>query len=316
MGKIWAIGIECNVMSQEISSNAPPRGRFAPSPTGPLHLGSLLAAFGSWLHARTQGGEWWLRIEDVDRARELPGAAEHQLETLRRFGLDWDGEVVRQSARYPLYQAALDALLDQGLAFECHCARSDLEPNHGLHRHCVAGAKRALPALRLRVNDGTHIAFVDAVHGAQAQRLDREVGDFVLKRADGYWAYQLAVVVDDAAQGISDVVRGADLLDSTARQIFLQRQLGLPTPRYAHLPLLLDADGRKLGKSLAALPLDADDPLPALRLVWRTLGQVPAAVASAKNIDEFQRRALAEFQASRIPTKPAALHNMISIRPD
>lgn len=298
-------------MNEESSVKTPPRGRFAPSPTGPLHLGSLLAALGSWLHARHQGGEWWLRVEDVDRARELPGAAEHQQETLRRFGLHWDGEVVRQSERYPLYQAALDALLDKGLAFACHCSRRDLHADHRLHRQCVASAQRELPACRLRVSDGEQIDFVDDIHGAQSQRLDHKVGDFVLKRADGYWAYQLAVVVDDAAQGITEVVRGADLLDSTARQIFLQRQLGLPTPRYAHLPLLLDEEGRKLGKSLAALPLDAGAPLPALRLAWRVLGQNRAALASAGNTDEFLRLALIEFQPEHIPVQPAALHNMI-----
>ncbi|MGY0504138.1 tRNA glutamyl-Q(34) synthetase GluQRS [Luteimonas sp. e5] len=280
------------------------RGRFAPSPTGPLHFGSLLAALGSWLHARVQGGEWWLRIEDVDRAREVPGAARAQIETLQRFGLHHDGEVVRQSTRGALYQAALDRLQQAGLAFACHCSRSELEQAGGVHRACVSSRQRETPAIRLRVADGTCIEFVDEVHGPQTSRLDLEAGDFVLRRADGFWAYQLAVVVDDAAQGISEVVRGADLLDSTPRQILLQRLLGLPTPRYVHLPLALDAEGRKLSKSLAALPLDGDDPLPALRMAWHVLGQAEHAVLGARNAQDFLRRALPAFRPARIPATP------------
>lgn len=285
------------------------RGRFAPSPTGALHLGSLLAAFGSWLFARQQGGEWWVRIEDVDRLREVPGAARSQLDTLRRFGLDWDGEVVRQSAREALYQHALDALCARGLAFECHCSRSDLAASGGIHRACVKGARRGTPAWRLSVAEAASIGFHDAVHGWQQQALAHEVGDIVLKRADGFWAYQLAVVVDDAAQGITEVVRGADLLDSTARQIFLQRCLGLATPRYAHLPLLLDSEGKKLGKSLAALPLDAADPMPALHLVWQALGQDAARLAGLKTPKAFLQTACMAFEPARIGTAPVALHN-------
>ncbi|RMH93057.1 tRNA glutamyl-Q(34) synthetase GluQRS [Lysobacter pythonis] len=286
------------------------RGRFAPSPTGPLHLGSLLAALGSWLHARAQNGEWRVRIEDIDHAREVPGAVEAQLETLRRCGLEWDGEVVRQSQRDARYQATLDRLLTRGLAFECHCSRADLDGG-GPHRRCLAVTKRQTPAIRLRVPDDSHVAHTDGIHGRRTQTLDREVGDFVLKRADGYWAYQLAVVVDDAAMDISEVVRGADLLDSTPRQIFLQRTLGLPTPHYAHLPLLLDDNGRKLGKSLAALPVDTGDPLPALRFVWQALGQSTAIVSSATSPQRFLRLALADFEVSRIPRAPVAPHNMI-----
>ncbi len=280
------------------------RGRFAPSPTGPLHFGSLVAALGSWLHARAQGGEWRVRIEDVDRTREVPGATDAQLEALRRFGLHWDGDIVRQSDRGALYQAALDDLVARGLAFECHCSRSDLEDAGGIHRHCVAGAQRAVPALRLRVPGGSEAGVDDAVHGRIVQRLDAEVGDFVLKRADGCWAYQLAVVVDDAAQGITDVVRGADLLDSTPRQVFLQKLLGLPTPRYTHLPLVLDDTGRKLSKSLAALPLDAGDPLPALAAAWSVLGQDAAAIAGSRDIQAFLQRAIAAFDLRRLPREP------------
>ena len=245
------------------------RGRFAPSPTGPLHAGSMLAALGSWLLARQAGGEWLLRIEDIDPPREVAGAASDQLRTLAAFGLHHDGEIARQSRRGHLYRDALDRLLVRGQAFECHCSRSELAASGGIHRQCVATAPRADPAIRLRVADGCEIAFEDAVHGRIVQRVDRDVGDFVLLRADGLWAYQLAVVVDDAEQGITDVVRGADLLDSTPRQILLQRALGLPTPRHAHLPLLLGDDGRKLSKSDAALPVDTADPLATLRALWR-----------------------------------------------
>lgn len=282
----------------------PYRGRFAPSPTGPLHFGSLVAALGSWLHARARGGEWWVRIEDVDRTREVSGAADLQLEALRRFGLHWDGEVVRQSDRDARYQGALDDLLDRGLAFECHCSRSDLEPEGGIHRACIATAPRAQPAVRLRVPDGTSVAFDDAVHGHLAQALDREIGDFVLKRADGCWAYQLAVVIDDAAQGITDVVRGADLLDSTPRQVFLQRMLGLPTPRHTHLPVVLDRQGRKLSKSLAALPLDAGDPLPALTAAWTMLGQETFQAAGNGNVTDWLHRATRALDETRLPRGP------------
>ena len=301
MSKIWAAVLECNVMPMTARPAAPYRGRFAPSPTGPLHFGSLVAALGSWLHARARGGEWWVRIEDVDRTREVAAAADAQLEALRRFGLHWDGDVVRQSDRGALYQAALDGLIARGLAFECHCSRSDLEGAGGIHRACVADGPREVPAVRLRVPDGSGVEVDDAVHGHIAQRLDTEVGDFVLKRADGCWAYQLAVVVDDAAQGITDVVRGADLLDSTPRQVYLQQLLGLPTPRYAHLPLVLDDAGRKLSKSLAALPLDAADPLPALAEAWRILGQDIEAITASPNADGFLQRAIHAFDESRLP---------------
>ncbi len=294
-------------------TDAPPvryRGRFAPSPTGPLHFGSLLAALGSWLLARQAGGEWLVRVEDLDPPREVPGAATEQLRTLAAFGLASDGPVLWQSARGAVYQAALDRLLASGRAFACHCSRSALAAEGGVHRACIPGARRPYPAIRLRVPDGARVAFDDAIQGHFEQDVAATVGDFVLRRADGPWAYQLAVVVDDAAQGITDVVRGADLLDSTPRQILLQRALGLPTPRYAHLPLVLDAGGRKLSKSLAALPVQAADPLPALRAAWAALGQAPAAVAGAGAVDAWLRAAVAAFEPARIPRGPvAAPHN-------
>lgn len=302
--KIWAAVLECNVMPPLARTTPVYRGRFAPSPTGPLHLGSLVAALGSWLHARVRGGEWLVRIEDVDRTREVPAAAGLQLEALRRFGLEWDGDVIRQSDRDDIYQIALDELFKRDLAFACHCSRSDLAPEGGIHRVCMAAAPRQQPAVRLRVPDGTLIEVDDAVHGRITQHLDDEVGDVVLKRADGCWAYQLAVVVDDAAQGITDVVRGADLLDSTPRQVFLQQVLGLPTPRYTHLPLIVDDHGRKLSKSQAALPLDADDPLPALTAAWASLGQDVREVSGQTGANGFLQRALSAFDESRLPRGP------------
>ena len=289
------------------------RGRFAPSPSGPLHAGSLLAALGSWLLARQAGGEWLVRIEDIDPPREVPGAAQAQLDTLAAFGLNHDGEVAYQSRRGHLYQAALDRLLADGAAFECHCSRSALATAGGIHRRCVPRHRRSDPAIRLRVPDGCAIAFDDAIHGRVAQRVDLAVGDFVLRRSDGLWAYQLAVVVDDADQGITDVVRGADLLDSTPRQILLQQALGLPTPRHAHLPLLLGADGRKLSKSEAALPVRVDEPLATLRQLWDCLGQSPLADGASPSVAAFLDRALAAFRPDRVPLRAprvcAAAHN-------
>jgi glutamyl-Q tRNA(Asp) synthetase len=291
----------------------PYRGRFAPSPTGDLHLGSLLAALGSWLLARHARGRWLVRIEDVDPPREIAGATQRQLDALSAFGLLADEPIVRQSQRHELYEAALARLLRDGRAFECHCSRSDLAATGGVHRTCVAQRRRSDPAVRLRVPDGTVVAYEDALQGRQEQDVSREVGDFVLRRTEGFWAYQLAVVVDDAAQAISDVVRGADLLDSTPRQIVLQQALGLPTPRYAHLPLVVDAAGRKLSKSDDALPVDPRAPLPALRAAWLALGQDAAWLAAATDVDSLLARACEAFDPGRIPRVRhialAAAHN-------
>lgn len=282
------------------------RGRFAPSPTGDLHFGSLLAAFGSWLLARQAGGRWLVRVEDLDPPREVAGAAPRQLDTLTAFGLHSDEDILWQSRRGALYQAAIDRLLEQDRAFLCHCSRTDLAVAGGVHRTCVARPPRPDPAVRLRVADGSVVEFDDLIVGHYRQDVASTVGDFVLRRADGFWAYQLAVVVDDAAQGITDVVRGADLLDSTPRQILLQRALGLPTPRHAHLPLVLGPDGRKLSKSDAAQPVDRDDPLPALRAAWQRLGQEPAVLADAGGLDDLLARAVSAFVPARIPAADAA----------
>ncbi len=289
------------------------RGRFAPSPTGALHAGSLLAALGSWLLARRANGQWLVRIEDVDTTRAIAGAAHAQLHTLAAFGLAHQEPVEYQSRRGALYQTVMDQLLTHGHAFECHCSRTELLKVGGIHRRCVAPSSRPAPAIRLRVPDGCVIDFVDAVHGHIRQHVDTAVGDFVLRRSDGLWAYQLAVVVDDAEQGITDVVRGADLLDSTPRQMLLQRLLGVATPRYTHLPLVLGSDGHKLSKSSAAAPVIAHVPLPLLHQLWQWLGQHPLDATHIQSTDAFLQAALSAFEPTRIPKAPwrlpAAPHN-------
>jgi glutamyl-Q tRNA(Asp) synthetase len=240
-------------------------GRFAPSPTGPLHLGSLVAAVGSWLYARAAGGRWLVRVEDIDTPRVVTGSADEILAALRVYGLEWDGEVVWQSRRAHLYERALMRLRDAQLVYDCACSRAELhraasapvgrEPVYpGTCRHGIAGG-RVARAMRFRVPD-ERIAFDDLVVGHVEEDAG---GDFVIRRADGLFAYQLAVVVDDAEQGVTQIVRGADLLHSTPRQIALQRALGYPTPVYGHLPLVVNADGAKLGKRDAALPLPTLD---------------------------------------------------------
>jgi glutamyl-Q tRNA(Asp) synthetase len=245
-------------------------GRFAPSPTGPLHLGSLVAAVGSWLFARADGGRWLVRIEDIDTPRVIAGSADEILGALRRYELEWDGEIVWQSQRTTLYERALQELRAKNLVYDCACSRAELqraasaplgsEPVYpGTCRNGIAEGKVAR-AIRFRVPDAV-IAFDDLVAGPVEENVAERSGDFVVRRADGLFAYQLAVVVDDGEQGVTQVVRGADLLASTARQIALQRALDLPEPEYAHLPLVVNADGSKLGKRDGALPLPMLDEL-------------------------------------------------------
>lgn len=241
-----------------------------------------------------------MRVEDIDTPRVIAGAAELQLDALRRFGLDWDGEVMWQSRRIDAYRAALEDLRGRDLVYACHCSRSEL--GGAPHRRCASSHSERPPAWRLRVPD-RDVHFIDAVHGPQRQNLAREVGDVVLWRSDGLVAYQLAVVVDDAAQGVTEVVRGADLIDSTARQIFLQESLGLPTPAYAHLPLALDAEGHKLGKSQQALALDATRPMPALRAAWAFLGQPMEPLENTPTLPALLDAAIAAFDLSRVPTR-------------
>lgn len=264
------------------------RGRFAPSPTGELHFGSLVAALASWLRARRQGGAWLVRIEDIDPPREVPGSAQSILAALEQLGLTADAPPLYQSRRGDAYAAALQRLRDGGHVFPCWCSRAELEAAGTLHRdgHCVAPTRDGrAPAWRLRVPD-VDIAFEDALQGPQHENVREAVGDFVLQRADGLWSYQLACVVDDAFQGITEVVRGADLLDSTPRQILLQRLLGLPTPAYLHLPLAVDAAGRKLSKSTEAPAIDTRDPRATIARALRFLGQaVPDACDAAGMLD-------------------------------
>jgi glutamyl-Q tRNA(Asp) synthetase len=270
-------------------------GRFAPSPSGPLHAGSVVAALASFLDARAQHGRWLLRIEDVDGPRTAAGAADEIACQLHALGLVPDDAPVFQSQRGALYQAALDRLVAAGHAYPCGCTRREIDAElAAMGVPAVRGAERIYPgtcrhglngkpgrAWRLRCGTAdapVRIAWHDRRLGEQSQDVTATVGDFVLQRADGPWAYQLAVVVDDAEQGISDVVRGEDLADNTARQIHLQRLLGLPTPRYLHTPLLHDAHGEKLSKSNGAPPLDVSDPLAALREAGAVLG-LPALTA-------------------------------------
>ncbi|GAB3004149.1 glutamyl-Q tRNA(Asp) synthetase [Arenimonas maotaiensis] len=277
-----------------MTQTSPPRGRFAPSPTGPLHLGSLVAALGSYLMAKSHSGQWLIRVEDIDPPREIAGMARRQLDELARFGLESDEPVLYQSGRSMHYDAALARLLADGKAFYCSCTRTQLAAAGGIHRACVAPVDPRHAAIRLRVPDA-EIGFDDLLYGRQMQRLDEAVGDVVLKRADGLYAYQLAVVVDDALQGITQVVRGADLLDSTPRQIFLQRQLGYPQPEYAHIPLVLDVGGHKLSKSHWAAALADEDRFEAFRAAWRHLGQDAAVLARGRPMAANLAAAVAHF---------------------
>ncbi|HEY1588943.1 MAG TPA: tRNA glutamyl-Q(34) synthetase GluQRS [Rhodanobacter sp.] len=277
------------------------RGRFAPSPTGQLHFGSLVAALGSWLCARHAGGQWLLRMEDIDPPREVTGSAASILAALPAFGLVADAPTLFQSQRVAAYDAAFERLRAADQAFPCWCSRSDLAGADGMHRdgHCIAPTDPDRPpAWRLRVPD-IEVDFDDALQGPQRQNLRESAGDFVIRRVEGLYSYQLACVVDDAFQGITEVVRGSDLLDSTAWQIWLQRCLGLPTPMYRHLPLALDAEGRKLSKADQACPVDPADPLPALRQALAFL-HVPVPDA-ASNPQDLLAHVLTDFDPALLP---------------
>jgi len=286
------------------------RGRFAPSPTGPLHFGSLVAALGSYADARAAGGEWLVRMEDLDPPREQPGAADAILAALDAFALEWDGAVMYQSRRGDAYRDGIARLAALGATYPCACTRKELQDSAlaapdgslvypGTCRNGLPPGK-AMRALRVRVGDAV-IDFDDAVQGRIAQDLARDVGDFVVRRADGFVAYQLAVVVDDAAQDITDVVRGADLLDSTPRQIHLQRLLGVPTPRYAHLPVAVNSDGEKLSKQTLAAPIDAARPAPALVAALAFLGQAPPPELARASAPAVLAWAVAHWSRERIP---------------
>ncbi|MCC6201368.1 MAG: tRNA glutamyl-Q(34) synthetase GluQRS [Gammaproteobacteria bacterium] len=305
-----------------MSTSTPPyRGRFAPSPTGPLHLGSLLAALASWLDARAGGGQWLVRIEDLDPPRVVPGASDAMLRTLEAAGLCWDESVWYQSARTEAYDEALHQLAGTGTLYSCRCSRREIADSAltGIEGPVYPGTCRARPAdlaaaFALRVGtSATPIAFTDRLCGVIAHCLERDTGDFVVRRADGIAAYQLAVVVDDAAQGITDIVRGADLLASTTRQIHLQRLLDVPTPRYAHLPVLVDAAGDKLSKQTGARGIGPAEVGPALRQVLALLGlpappedlpprEIPAWAVRHWRIDRIPRGLLRAEESRPVPT--------------
>jgi glutamyl-Q tRNA(Asp) synthetase len=282
------------------------RGRFAPSPTGPLHFGSLVAAVASFLDARAASGEWLVRIEDVDVTRTVPGASEQILRALEAFGLHWDGVVVRQSDRTERYRESLERLANAGLAYRCRCSRREIADSGlaGIDGPIYPGTCRGLEldaslegSDRLRVPEG-RIAFQDRRMGTVSQDVARQIGDFILRRRDGLFAYQLAVVVDDADQGITDIVRGSDLLLSTPRQILLQHCLSLPTPRYLHIPVATDAAGNKLSKQMHAAPIDPTQPASTLKKVLAFLGQpIPQEEDPAKLLD----LAAAGWSPARIP---------------
>ncbi len=267
-------------------------GRFAPSPTGPLHLGSLACALATWLDARAHDGKWIVRIEDIDPPRDVPGADKLILETLARFHLFSDIPVVFQSKRHGLYEEAFQKLYDTGQIYGCCCTRAEIraaDASLGLAEGVYPGTcrngtgGREVRAWRFLVSK-TPVGFTDRANGRFEQDLETAVGDFTIRRADGLWAYQLAVVVDDADQGITDIVRGADLLDNTPRQIALQKALGLPQLSYLHIPLVLDSHGRKLSKQNHAPAVPSDAPLHTLEIVWKHLGFKPLG---ADSIDAF-----------------------------
>lgn len=289
-------------------------GRFAPSPTGSLHIGSLLTALASYADAKSQQGKWLVRIEDLDPIREQKGASSEILFTLESFGFEWDGEVVYQSQRHHLYQAALNELKTQNLVYPCFCSRKDWHAaaKIGLDGFVYNGCCRTLfhqkqsinqhkiAAWRVMVSD-EDFSFDDQIVGMETQNLARDIGDFVLLRADGFWAYQLAVVVDDAEQGITHIVRGQDLLVSTPRQIYLQRCLNYPTPHYAHLPLLTNQYGQKWSKQTLAPKLDTAQAERLLRQVMHYLN-IPDAPSVAR-ISDLLQWSIQHWSLSALPKK-------------
>ena len=300
------------------------RGRFAPSPTGPLHFGSLVAAVGSYLDAKHHHGIWLVRIEDLDTPRCVPGAADDILRTLEAYGLHWDEEIIYQSQRTAMYEKAFQQLKENGAGYPCCCTRKEIADSalHGIDGLVYPGTCRnGIPAGRegrawrvrtnldlsrhssLRGNDETRnkiVEFNDALQGHIAQRLESEVGDFVVKRADGLFAYQLAVVVDDAAQGITDVVRGADLLYSTPRQIYLQRMLGLSTPNYMHLPVAVNAQREKLSKQTLAQPVEKHNAVATLFDTLAFLRQLPPMELRLGSAEEMLAWAIANWQPEKL----------------
>lgn len=287
-------------------------GRYAPSPTGPLHFGSLIAALASFCHARSQGGRWLLRIDDVDASRVVPGADRSIIETLAAFSLTHDGPILYQSQRRGAYAAAVARLRDASLAFDCACSRREAQSGPaGIEGPIYPGTCRdGLPrgrcarSVRLRADAGV-VAVADRIQGRYAQDLAADIGDFVIRRADGVAAYQLATVLDDAEQGVTEVIRGADLLSSTPRQIWIHRCLDLPLPTYGHIPVIVDAAGQKLGKSTGALALDSVRRQAQLVECLALLGQMPPATLAARSVDGVIDWAIDHWDADRVPRRRA-----------
>jgi glutamyl-Q tRNA(Asp) synthetase len=285
------------------------RGRFAPSPTGPLHFGSLVAAVGSYLDARHHDGEWLLRIEDIDPPREMPGATQSILQTLERYGMQWDGPVIYQSRRTPYYEHALETLHRGGAVYDCACTRREIADSAvageagpvypGTCRNGMPPGRKAR-SLRVAVDD-TPVIVDDRMQGRLQHSLQEQTGDFVVRRADRLVAYQLAVVVDDAAQGITHVVRGADLLDSTPRQVYLQQLLGYTTPQYAHLPVAANPDGEKLSKQTHARHVDTGTPLDTLCAVLDFLRQPLPEDPQLASLEELWQWAIDHWTPDAVP---------------
>lgn len=280
-------------------------GRFAPSPSGPLHFGSLVAAAASYLQARAHGGRWLVRIEDIDPPRAQPGATAMILEGLERYGFVWDGDVIYQSASLDDHTAAIRSLLEAGHAYPCACSRKDLAdaPRGPLGviypGTCRTGCNARETAIRVRT-DNRPITFLDALQGKQTQRLASESGDFVIRRRDGLVAYQLAVVVDDALEGVTQVVRGIDIMDSTQRQIWLQRLLGYPTPDYVHIPVVTHPGGDKLSKLTGAPGIPFDQVRPTLVAALEALQQAPPANLATASLGDIWTWAVQNWKLERL----------------
>lgn len=294
-------------MTHADHATRPYLGRFAPSPTGALHFGSLVAAVGSYLRARSLGGRWLVRVEDLDPPREVPGAAEEQITTLARFGLRSDTPVSYQSRSAPRHERALKQLLADASAYWCGCSRRHLPPDGVYPGTCRNGLPpgREPRSVRIRTDQSKTECFTDVIQGEYCDHPGRIGGDFIIRRGDGLIAYQLAVVVDDAAAGITEVVRGADLLDSTPRQLLIYRRLGLTPPAWMHLPVVTDDNGRKLSKSDGDDPVAARPPREALRLALRALGHEPPA--GIRSLEAQWQWARQHFDIARIPKGPVAV---------
>ena len=284
-------------------------GRFAPSPTGPLHFGSLVAAVASYCEAKTNQGKWLLRIEDLDKPREAKGAANTILRQLEAYGFEWDDNVLYQSQRISYYADALEILSNRHLIYPCTCTRkeiADSSNNIGIEGviypgTCISQAIKMNVPQAWRIKTGLQtISFNDAIQGKVSQNIRQDIGDFILKRADGLFAYQLAVVVDDAAQGITHIVRGADLLDSTPRQIYLQQIMNYPHPSYAHVPVVCNEAGEKLSKQTLATPLSIDDAAQSLYLAFKFLGQNPPASIPKQSIQDIWSWGKTNWQLSKV----------------